>query len=359
VHPILLRGNRLGLYLAAWLPLAGLLTLAYAWVASGPWAEAALVAVFLTTVFAFLSLAAWYPCRALPIERTRAGRVVVTHVLGALLSSSLWIAVGRTWVFALERGLGLAGAEPRFTAAAPSLFATGAILYLLVIALHYLAAAITESRQAERRALELRALAREAELRALRAQLDPHFLFNSLNSVSALIPSDPAAARSACLRLSEFLRDSLRLGGLVHIPLDEELHLVRSFLAVEQVRLGPRLAVDERVEAAAGACLVPPLLLQPLVENAIRHGISQLVAGGTVRLEAARRGARLAISIVNPCDPERPQARASGLGLGNARARLQALYGGEAWLEAAESEGRFRVEVFLPALERAAQEVAR
>ena len=156
-----------------------------------------------------------------------------------------------------------------------SLFsAFGLLLYLLSLAVSYLVAVVDHARASERRALEVQVLAREAELRMLRAQIDPHFLFNSLHSISALTVSDAAAARRMCVLLADFLRESLALGVETRITLKRELGLVARFLDVERVRYGSRLQHRIEADADADACLVPPLLLQPLVENAITHGIA-------------------------------------------------------------------------------------
>jgi LytS/YehU family sensor histidine kinase len=192
-------------------------------------------------------------------------------------------------------------------------------------------------------------MAREAELKALKMQLAPHFLFNSLNSISALTGSSPKAAREMCLLLGSFLRKSLAFGAKLHVPLSEEISLVSDFLAIERVRFGPRLTLDFRVQEEAGACLLPPLLLQPLLENAVNHGIAQILEGGTITLEAKVNGSRLSIIISNPYDPDSQPRKSTGLGLQNVRGRLQTLFGTEARFEAEREEGLFRVRMTLPA----------
>ena len=187
----------------------------------------------------------------------------------------------------------------------------GALLFWLAAACHYLLIAFEASRDAETRAIELDLLAREAELRALRAQIDPHFIFNSLHSISALTASDPAAARRMCLLLADFLRETLRLGSNSRITLADELALAERFLAIEQVRLGARLQVTRETDPAGGDCLVPPLLLQPLVENAVVHGIAQLVEGGTIRLAATRDGFDADHHAREPLRPRSRAARAA------------------------------------------------
>jgi len=190
-------------------------------------------------------------------------------------------------------------------------------------------------------------MAREAELRALRAQIDPHFLFNSLQSISALTTADPASARRMCLLLADFLRDTLSLGARERIPLSSEIALATRFLAIEQVRFGERLHVD--VTGSDGQeCFVPPLVLQPLVENAVTHGVAHLIDGGIVRIDVARGATTLAITIENPTDPERPAGRGTGLGLKNVRERLRRLYDTEASLRVDEADGRFSARLDLP-----------
>ena len=160
----------------------------------------------------------------------------------------------------------------------------------------------------------------------------------------------PAAARRMCLLLADFLRETLRLGGNDQIPLSEELALADRFLAIEQVRLGDRLRVTRETDAGAAGCLVPPLLLQPLVENAVNHGIAQLVDGGTIRMAATRTGSTLTITLENPCDPDRARTRGVGLGLELLRKRLTNQYGATDAVYAQEREGQFRVEVRIPAV---------
>jgi LytS/YehU family sensor histidine kinase len=228
------------------------------------------------------------------------------------------------------------------------LFTVGGTLFLLSSAIHYAIIAFGESRVAERNAMELRLLAQEAELRALRSQINPHFLFNSLNSISALTTGDPAGARSMTLKLADFLRKTISLGSRRQVTLLEELELTRGFLAVEQIRFGPRLTIDESINADTLNCIVPPLILQPLVENAIGHGIAQLVDGGTISVAAERSGTRLKIIIRNPVDQDQKPHKGHGIGLQNVRNRLEALYQNEASLELHSDTSQFTAEILLP-----------
>jgi LytS/YehU family sensor histidine kinase len=137
-----------------------------------------------------------------------------------------------------------------------------------------------------------------------------------------------------CVRLAGFLRSSLGLGLRESIPLREELALARSYLEVEQVRFGARLRVTEEIESGCENCSVPALLLQPLVENAVKHGIAGLVDGGTIRLAVRRNSGAVTITVENGFDPEMPAPSKSGMGLKHVRRRLQVRYGDDAEMDA-------------------------
>jgi LytS/YehU family sensor histidine kinase len=192
-------------------------------------------------------------------------------------------------------------------------------------------------------------LAREAELRSLRGQLDPHFLFNSLNSVAALIGTDAQAARRMCYLMAGFFRKSLGLGGQQSIPLSEELSLAETFLAIEEVRFGERLRKRFDVDRDALDLAVPPLVLQPLVENAVHHGVAHLLGGGEVTVCARQRDGLLELAVENPCDPDRPPSRGAGVGLANVRSRINALFGHRASVDVNATPDNFRVSIVLPA----------
>ena len=335
----------LGLWLLGGLALAA----AFALAAPGGLAEAAALALPLAAVLGAQCVSARYVVAAVPLGSGRSGRTIATALAAAAASGLLWLVLGAGWARLLA-GAGLfPGAPERFAAGAALFFSVGGLCYLLAVAWLHLAAAGERTRAAERQALEADLLAREAELKALKAQLDPHFLFNSLNSVSALIGSDPKAARRMCLLLAGFFRKSLGLGRQREIPLSEELYLAETYLAIEQVRFGERLQVAMAIDEETLTLAVPPLLLQPLVENAVHHGIAQLIEGGEIRIAARRAGAELELEVENPCDPERPPSRGTGLGLGNARARLAALFGEEGRLEVRAAPESYRVRVALPA----------
>jgi LytS/YehU family sensor histidine kinase len=227
-----------------------------------------------------------------------------------------------------------------------------------------------QMRQAQHRELQSRALARDAELQLLRAQVNPHFLFNSLNSISALTSMDPAGARSMTIALAQYFRQTLALAEHSTIALAQEVAHCQCFLDIEMQRFGAKLQVDMQMEGAAADAQVPPMVLQPLVENAVKHGIANSSRGGTVQMQAVLRGGWIHITVSNPVEAlagdeaagalDRPHKAGLGLGLRTTQQRLQALYGDQARIAhhiSNQGDGdRFVVELTLPF--QAAQTVA-
>lgn len=348
MHPLLAQLRRLIFYLLGWIPLAAMLAYLLAVPGGLTWWQAFVVSVPLCLLYAFVCMAAWYPCLATPLERSSVPRFLVTHVLGAIVASGLWIIAARLLARMLIGFEGFSGIVFQLSKDFPLLFGTGVLLYLLAVGFHYVLLAVEASRQAEARVMQASLLARDAELRALKAQVNPHFLFNSLNSISALTASDPTKAREMCVLLGDFLRRTLGLGEKLAIPLAEEMSLIHAFLAVEKIRYGDRLHMEESIDQAALDAEVPPLLLQPLVENAIVHGVANLIEGGWIRLTIQQRDGVLNVEIQNQFDPEAPRRRRNGVGLENVRQRLQARFAGHATFVAAANDDRFRVAITLP-----------
>jgi LytS/YehU family sensor histidine kinase len=153
-----------------------------------------------------------------------------------------------------------------------------------------------------------------------------------------------------CEGLGDFLRRTLALGARDEVTLSEELMLVERYLDIEQLRFGDRLRVERAVDPDAAVCRVPPLLLQPLVENAIKHGIQDCVAGGVIRIEAQRAAGRLRVAVENPVDPDAPVRRGEGVGLANVQRRLEMFGARDSQLVATREADVFRVTLTLPAV---------
>ncbi len=334
MHPIFLNRSRLILYILAWAPLG--IALAFLLNKQGHlgWVQSGFSSAGLTFFYGLVCLSPWYSCPYLPLEPSSISKLLVNHSAAALMAAALLIGIAK-----------LMGVQ---SAQFPLLLAAGVLLYLLAVALHYVLFSLQSSREAQTREQEARVFAREAELKALKAQINPHFLFNSLNSISALVSIDAARAREMCLRLSEFLRSTLNLAEKESIPLGQEMALAKTYLDVERVRFGERLKVEQTVGPLCEGCTVPSLILQPLVENAVKHGIAGMVEGGWILVAAHCSEGVLHIIVENDFDPEARPAARSGIGLVNIRNRLKARYQNHARLTTEVRDNRFCAYLELP-----------
>jgi two-component system sensor histidine kinase AlgZ len=187
----------------------------------------------------------------------------------------------------------------------------------------------------------------EARLQALQARIRPHFLFNSLNAVLGLMRSDPRRAETTLENIASlfrvFMRDAREL-----VPLDDEVVTCKEYLAIEQLRLGERLCIAWHLEEMPGDALLPSLLLQPLIENAVHHGIEPSIESGTIEISALRIGERVRVEILNPIPVAASPRAGNQMALSNVRERLMLLYDMEAELRTNASGGTFRLELEFP-----------
>ncbi len=229
--------------------------------------------------------------------------------------------------------------------------------YILVFGVNMILFHVNYARRAaiqqERQLAEAQLAAQQAQLAALRYQLNPHFLFNALNSISALIVTKRNEdAEEMTEKLSSFLRSSLNAEPSELIPLDEELALTEEYLSIESVRFGDRLAIDIHCSDDACHALVPSFLVQPLVENAVKHGVARSTKPIEIRIDAELSNGALRISVANDIAAEKPDklpdSEGAGVGIENVRHRLNAVFGKRATLTAGENNGRFVATISIP-----------
>lgn len=212
-------------------------------------------------------------------------------------------------------------------------FLISLFVYLTWVAAYFGVATIRHRYQLELRQTQLAEALQAAELRLLEAQLNPHFLFNALNGVRALIADEPARAQDAVTQLARTLRYTLGAGRQQLVSLGQELEMVDDYLALESMRLAQRLQIVREIDPAATQMRIPTMLLQTLVENAIKHGIAPLRQGGTLRIVARATANELVLEVGNPKPPGSAEQTVGGVGLRNASKRLQLLFGPRATFE--------------------------
>jgi signal transduction histidine kinase len=268
--------------------------------------------------------------------------------------SILWSVAGFGYIYVVLGEPWKAKFSPTFVITASTI--QGTLLFIGWFCAYFIYHAFERLRRMQLEQLQLAASVKEAELRALKSQVNPHFLFNSLNSLRALIDEDAPRARESVTRLANMLRYSLQSGQLETVTLEEEIRIVEDYLALEQIRHESRLRVRWDVAKEVRSLSVPPMLLQTLVENAVKYGISTRRDGGEITIAAALEGDDLHIRVSNPGDLSAPPSAAAakagsstGVGLRNASERLQLLFGDRARLSLAPgSTGCVTAHVLIP-----------
>lgn len=206
-----------------------------------------------------------------------------------------------------------------------------------------------EKKESEQQKTDAERLTKEAELYNLRQQLQPHFLFNSLNSINALIGSEPAQARTMVQQLSEFLRSTLKKEEQQWVKLEDEIHSLQLYLAIEKVRFGNRLVTEIEIDTNALQAKLPVLLLQPLVENAIKFGLYDTMDATTIQLTATMAENNLCITVQNPFDAETASPnKGTGFGLNSVQRRLFLLFGRHDLLQTETKENIFITKITVP-----------
>jgi LytS/YehU family sensor histidine kinase len=201
-------------------------------------------------------------------------------------------------------------------------------MYWFIVLINYAFASYKLYREGELRTAQLQTELMEAQLQALKTQLHPHFLFNTLNAISVLIQKSPESAQKMLTRLSDLLRITLDNGGVQEVALKDELDFLDRYVQIQQVRFGDRLEVKMEIDSNALNANVPNLILQPLVENAIEHGVAKRSGLGTIRISAKRTDNRVRMEVQdNGIGVQNGNGKKDGVGLSNTRARLIQLYG--------------------------------
>jgi two-component system LytT family sensor kinase len=287
-------------------------------------------------VFAILSVPVVWLARRFQFESGTRPKAFAIHVMGGIIFSLAYMVL-RALVGRWQSSASFADA---FQPLLVKTWHFNLLVYWVIVAVTFAFDYYRKYRERELHAAELEKNLAQAKLQALQMQLNPHFLFNSLHSISALMHQDVDAADRMIARLSELLRAALAGSDTQEVTLREELEFTRRFLEIEQIRFGDRLAVKMEIAPDTLDALVPNLILQPLVENAIRHGIEPRARPGRIEVKAERANGELRLAVSDDGDGLSSGAQTEGVGLSNTRARLRTLYGEAHGIELRPAPGR-------------------
>lgn len=272
---------------------------------------------------------------------------VIAHLVAvavlALLNTLLWREV-------TMRAMDIPSVELYVDSQTSWRMLSGAMLLVIILMFYYLMENIQRLQARETREKSLEALLRDTEMEMLRFQINPHFIFNSLNSISALTMENPQRAQEMVIRLSEFFRNALGSHREKSHALRQELHQIDLYLEIERVRFGDRLRLEREIDEECLDLQVPALILQPLYENAIKHGLNQQLEVTTIRTDVTCGDRGVNITITNPYDSMGSTAKGRGIGLKNVRARLELMYHIPDLVTIERKKDHFTVHLFIPVL---------
>ena len=347
MHPLFTQGRNLLAAAALWLVLSGLASHLLYRMQEIELHVAVALYFPLLSLFFFFCLANYYICLELPIRRTAFLRLVATQLAANGTTVALWLLSGSLYVWFLNRIYPDSWFE-LYQNSLASLGGIGALLYCFWILAHYIFLMARQHEAIEREVLQKKLLISETELQAVKTAVHPHFLYNSLNTVANLALVEPGKIHNLCLQISDFLRYSVSYGRKSMATVDDELAHIQNYLGIERERFGKRLQVHFEIDESTRQEPMLPLLLFPLVENSIKHGIDSMLEGGTVTVGIHYSGEDLCINVENPYDELGMKQNGAGLGLEAVIKRVQAQYGRQGQVTSTRGNGRFRIDLRLP-----------
>jgi two-component sensor histidine kinase len=346
-HPVLENRDRLIVWWLAWLIIALGQALSF-YFAYGSFLNISIPDTLLSLLaYSGIALSLWYPFNYF----YKGSAKPLSLIINLILTGAITVTA---WVFFTKGMMSLILPEQNnykafWDATLPYRIGTGVFIYFLTILSYFLFTSLTNLSEKKAREARLESLVRETELKMLRSQINPHFLFNSLNSISSLTITNPEKARTMVIKLSDFMRYALSRKDEQPVSLRRELENLNLYLDIEKVRFGNRLITDENIDAECLEVAVPVLLLQPLYENAVKHGVYESIESVNIKTTARLKDGFLELIISNDFDPEAVTARGTGTGLQNVQRRLELSYGNRASIKTEKTTNLFTVTIYIPA----------
>jgi two-component system LytT family sensor kinase len=345
-HPVLNNGVRLIVWWLVWvfLTLGQSLLFYYAY---GSFINVSLIdSTFSLLIFSSLALSLWYPFNFFNTGKQRTTTLISNLVISGTIAITLWVLITKFVVLVVipEQN----DYQAYWNATFPYRIGTGVFIYSLVVLTYYLFISLTNLSEKNAKEAKLESLVKEIELKMLRSQINPHFLFNSLNSISSLTITDPEKARDMVVKLSEFMRYALSRKDEQPVSLQSELDNLWLYLDIEKVRFGDKLITETDIKSECLDFKIPVMLLQPLYENAVKHGVYESTESVKIITYAKIDNGFLEMTISNNYDPASSMKRGTGTGLLNVSRRLELYYGNKASIKTTKENGIYSVTLYIP-----------
>jgi sensor histidine kinase YesM len=296
--------------------------------------------------FLILGLSFWYSTKFISFETFTSFKIITNHITAAFFSSGIWIIIG---YFAASQIFIHDFEYLRFLYASLIWrFFIGMLFYFIIVSLMYIIIYYENFQEKVLKEAELKTLVKEAELKSLKYQINPHFIFNSLNSISALTISEPDRARKMTIDLSTFLRKTLSSNEIQKSKLIDELNNAKLYLDIEKIRFEDKFTYSEEINEACTEIEVPNMILQPIFENAIKHGVYESVDPVNINFKCEEISDYMKITITNNYDEEAIPRKGEGIGMSNIQSRLRMIYNQDNLLKFSKNNGIFTVTIFIP-----------
>jgi two-component system LytT family sensor kinase len=342
-HPFL-TNTKLAIYYAVFWIVAATLNVLILTVYNGRDLGTAVIQVFTFMIsFAVLGTAIWYVIKYSTLENNSALRIVTAHSIAATIIVFIWLYFGLVIIKLIHPE-----SDPNLHGGSVYRIAGGYIMYMVFVVFFYAVNYYQGFKEKLRNEGKLKALVKEAELHALKSQINPHFLFNSLNSISSLTMTDPAKAQEMVINLSNLMRYSLKHDQNEKVTLEQELNNNKLYLNIEKVRFGSKLNPIFEVDSKCLKASIPNMILQPLYENAIKYGVYEATEPVDIITICKCNEDVLEIVIKNSYDPDVLKKKGEGIGLRNIRDRLEIIYGNPLLLKLKDNKKEFTVTLTIP-----------
>jgi len=345
-NPLIERIKHIYIYAIVWAVISILQTILIIFATDLKLSVAIVDSLVFNILFAFLAVTIWYPIRYSNPEGKLSVGIVITYLIVGVIIITGWLYLGY-----LILKLILVDDEIYFTFLNDSFvarLATGILYYGVTLLIYHLFIYSKELEAKNLNETKLNLLVKESELNVLRSQLNPHFLFNSLNSISSLTISDPETARDMIIKLSEFLRYALRHSEREKTRFADEIKNIELYLQIEKIRFGEKLIFEKEIGKGCEQGLIPNMILQPLFENAVKHGVYESTEPITIRMSCEAAARNIEIRIRNNFDSSQVSRKGAGIGLRNVRNRLMLIYGRDDLVQIHKSENEFEVKLHIP-----------
>ena len=345
-HPVLANRVRLIVWWLVWLFLALCQSLLF-YYAYGSFINIGIIDSLVSLlIYSGIALSLWYPFRFFNSGKIRITTLISNLVASGALSVTLWVLITKfimTIVIPEQNNY-----QSYWDTTFPYRIGTGVFIYGLIILTYYLFESLSNLSEKNAKEARLESLVKETEIKMLRSQINPHFLFNSLNSISSLTITAPEKARDMIVKLSEFMRYALSRKDEQPVSLQSELENVQLYLDIEKVRFGDKLTTKETIESNCLDVKIPVMLLQPLYENAVKHGVYESTESVSIITQAKINEGYMEIIISNNYDPAPTLRRGTGTGLLNVTRRLELFYGNKASIKTLKENGIYTVTLYIP-----------